>query len=86
MTEKEKLITEIETEIREELFRYEKIWPGWPRDIVHDAEILAEEAGEAVQAALQVVYENGSVDALKKDLIHTGAVVIRNLLYLELRK
>jgi len=63
----------------DELSRAEKIHPGWPTDIVHAAAILSEESGEAVQAALNVYYHSGDINEFRKELIHTGAMVIRCL-------
>ena len=39
-----------------ELRRAEAKFPGWPRDLIHGAAIVAEESGELVQAALQATY------------------------------
>jgi len=66
-----------------ELERAEIKHPVWPYDIVHGAAILAEEAGEVVKAALDVHYANGSIEALKLELAHTGAMAIRNLINLK---
>lgn len=69
--------------IFDELRNAEKKHPGWPPDPVHGAAILAEEAGEAVQAALDVIYANGSRERLIHELAQTGAMAIRNLIHLE---
>jgi hypothetical protein len=66
-------------EIVHELVLAERKHPSWPDDPIHQVAIMVEEAGEAMQAALQMVYENGSVEALKKELIQTGAMVVRCL-------
>lgn len=39
-----------------ELDRARKVWPSWPRDVVHQASIVTEEVGELVQAANRLVY------------------------------
>lgn len=57
-------------------------FPEWPEDKIHGAAILAEETGESVQAALNFVYLNGSLDDLKKELAQAGAMAIRNLIHL----
>lgn len=54
--------------------------PIFPTDIVHCAGILCEEAGEAMQAALDVTYSGGKMSDYKKELGHSGAMAIRNLL------
>jgi NTP pyrophosphatase (non-canonical NTP hydrolase) len=56
---------------------------GWPEDKIHAVGILVEEAGEAMQAALDHNYRNGSLDKLKKELAQTGAMAIRALVNLE---
>lgn len=67
-----------------ELNKAEKKFPGWPMDPVHGAAILGEEAGEALQAALDYYYGRAiSLDKLKKEVAQTGAMAIRMLLFLE---
>jgi hypothetical protein len=56
--------------------------PGWPTDIVHAVAIMMEEAGEAMQAALDVYYKDGDREQLKKELAQTGAMAMRCLLHL----
>ncbi len=68
----------------EALKKAEAKFPGWPVDPVHGTAILGEEAGEAVQAALDYYYGRvETLDALKKELAQTGAMAIRMLLFLE---
>lgn len=50
-------------------------------DKVHQAAIVAEEAGELVQAALQLTYEKGKHDKLRQEAIQTAAVAIRLLVH-----
>jgi len=57
--------------------------PIFPTDIVHCAGILCEEAGEAMQAALDVTYSGGKLSDFKTELGHSGAMAIRNLLNLK---
>jgi len=54
-----------------------------PDDTVHAAAILAEEAGEALKASLEFVYENGSDSEIRKEAIQTGAMAIKLVLYLD---
>ena len=56
--------------------------PVWPSDPVHAAAIMVEEAGEALQAALDLTYGGKHAHKLKKEIVHTGAMAIRNLINL----
>lgn len=69
----------IETAIRSA----EAKFPWWPDDPVHAAAIVVEEAGELQQAALQFVYEGGSVENLEKEALHTAAMANRFLQHLD---
>lgn len=66
-----------------ELRRAEEKHPGWPDDPIHAVAIMVEEAGEAIQAAIDVYYNNRRSDDLKKELAQTGAMAIRALLHME---
>jgi hypothetical protein len=68
--------------IEHEIFAAEQKHPGWPTDIVHAVAIMMEEAGEAMQAALDVFYKDGDKELLKKELAQTGAMAMRCLLHL----
>lgn len=57
--------------------------PIFPTDIVHCAGILVEEAGETMQAALNVTYHGGKMRDFKEELGHSGAMAIRNLINLK---
>ena len=63
--------------ITKEIQKAEKKFPSWPIDIIHGVAIMQEEAGEAIQRAVQVVYEDGPLGQLKKELLHTGAMAMR---------
>jgi len=53
--------------------------PGYPEDPIHRVAIMVEEAGEATQAAIDLIYHGGSELELRKELYHTGAMVLRML-------
>ena len=55
----------------------------WPKDVVHMTAIMAEEAGEAIQAANDVAHADGSLDQLRLELAQTAAMCIRCLVNLE---
>ena len=66
-----------------ELKRAERLYPDWPTDEVHAAAIVAEEAGELIQAALQLYYETGSTEAMRAEAIQTAAMALRFIINLE---
>jgi hypothetical protein len=70
------------SKILEELDRATNKHPEWPDDIIHAVSIMNEESGEAIRAALDHVYAGKPLDEVKKELIHTGAMVIRCLINL----
>lgn len=65
--------------IEDELDRAEKKFPDFPVDPIHAAAIVAEEAGELVQAALQFTYEGGSYEEMQKEAVQVGAMALRFL-------
>lgn len=67
-----------------ELERAETLHPDWPRDPVHQAAIVAEEAGEFVQASLNHHYDNGTQNRMVTEAVHTAAVALRFLINMEL--
>lgn len=66
-----------------ELRKAEKKHPGWPDDVIHAVAIMVEEAGEAMQAALDVHYRGRDIEDLRIELAQTGAMAIRALIHLE---
>ena len=68
--------------ITNEILAAEEKHPHWPKDVIHQAAIVAEEAGELVQAALQYHYEGGSPDRVRKEAIQTGAMAHRLLMHM----
>ena len=69
--------------IFEELRKAEMKWAGWPDDMIHAAAIVAEEAGELCQAALDSVYSRGSIDNMRIEAAQVAAMGIRFLINLE---
>lgn len=51
----------------------------FPCDPIHAVSIMNEEAGESIRATLLYVYENGTIEDIKKELIQTAAMCIRVL-------
>jgi len=68
---------EILSAVMIELARAEKKFPGWPDDYVHGAAIVAEEAGELVQASLDYYYGRGQRAKCLTEAIQTAAMGIR---------
>lgn len=67
--------------ILDELARAEQKFPKWPTDPVHAAAVVAEEAGELVQAALQHTYERDCWSEMVKEAVQTGAMALRFLIW-----
>ena len=65
-----------------ELKKAEAKHPGWPEDKIHAVGILVEEAGEAMQAAIDHTYAGKDIEKLRVELAQTGAMAIRALLHL----
>lgn len=66
--------------ITEELQSACKKFPEWPEDPIHAVAIVNEEAGEAVKATLQWVYEPSKGtkwEDIEGELIQTAAMAIR---------
>jgi NTP pyrophosphatase (non-canonical NTP hydrolase) len=62
-----------------ELRKAEEKFPGWPVDPVHGAAIVAEEAGELTQAALDLYYGRGDREKMRKEAAQTAAMGLRFL-------
>lgn len=75
------LLKDIIAEILLEYNHARKKHPSYPDDIIHQIAIITEESGEAMQAALQLVYENdSSSDKVYKEVIQIAALCIRFLI------
>ena len=66
-------------DILNELQEAESRYPQWPTDPIHAVAIMAEEAGEAVQAANNLVWHGGDREALRDEIVQTAAMAIRCL-------
>ena len=62
-----------------ELTSAKKKWPRYYMDIIHAVSLVNEEAGEAIQAALDYTYDHGSKEKIKKELIQAAAMCFRAL-------
>ena len=73
-------IQQIVDEVLYELDRAKKKWPQYPSDIIHAVAIMNEEAGEAIQAALDYTYDESNAKCRVRDeLIQTAAMCFRAL-------
>jgi len=70
--------------ILNEVKRAESKHPNWPEDMVYGMAIVTEESGEAMRAAVQYEMEDGHINEVKTELIHTAATCIRMLKNLNL--
>lgn len=70
-------------EIDAELQRAEAKHPNYPTDIFRQLAIMQEEAGEVTKAVLHLVYEKGSREDIRKELIQTAAMCMRMLKNME---
>ncbi len=65
--------------IEKELVSATKKWPNYYSDVIHATALINEESGESIQAALDLTYDNGSIDDLKSEVIQTAAMCFRLL-------
>ena len=72
-------IQSIVAEIISELKKAKIKWPEYYNDVIHAVSVMNEEAGEVIQAALDLTYDNGSIEKVKKELIQTAAMCFRAL-------
>jgi len=64
------------SEIRKELRRAKKLH-DWPKDQVHQVAKIAEEAGEALQAANNNLEAGASIDFIREEVIQTIVTCLR---------
>ena len=64
-------------DIYKELKRAEKLHPEWTGDQVHQVAVMVEEAGEALQAALNYTDHHQPFKLMYKEVIHTAAMCFR---------
>ena len=65
--------------ILRELDKAKKKHPNFPKDRIHQVAIMAEESGEAIQAAIDLIYDKGTIKNLETELLQTAAMCIRTL-------
>lgn len=53
--------------------------PQWPSNVVEMAAIVTEEAGEVIREANHIREGIGSIEDVRKELIHTAGTAIRML-------
>ncbi len=63
----------------EEVKRACNKWPDYYSDIIHATALINEEAGESIQAALDLTYANGNIELVKNEVIQTAAMCFRLL-------
>ena len=63
----------------DEVKRAETKWPAYYSDIIHATGLICEEAGEAIQAALDMTYDKGSIDKVIGETVQTAAMCWRLL-------
>ena len=73
------LIDVIFVQLEAELSRARAMFPWWPKDLVHAAVIVAEEAGEVLKAANEIRWQHKSTNKedLRKEIIQTMAMCVR---------
>jgi NTP pyrophosphatase (non-canonical NTP hydrolase) len=68
----------------DEVKRAQDKHPAFPLDKIHAAAIVAEEAGELVQASIDHEYSEACPERLREEAIQTAAMAFRFLFHLEL--
>lgn len=60
-----------------ELIAAKRAWPEWPKDLVYGAAVVAEEAGELVQATLNSHFKGADPMLSKAEAEQTAVTAIR---------
>jgi len=76
-------LNEIKQGVINEIHRAQEKFPWWPKDVVHAAAIVGEEAGELAEAALKFTYEDETRAAIKREALQVIATAYRLLFYIE---
>lgn len=61
----------------DELARARAKHPQFPEDIIHQAGIVGEEAGELLRASINAHYEGGKLSEVQAEAVQTAATAIR---------
>lgn len=69
-----------------ELRKAEEKHPIFPVEIVEMVAIMAEESGEAIQAANNFRWDGGAIEDVELELKHTAAMCIRSLAFIDFLK
>ena len=72
-------LVNLSREIKREVRAAEEAFPQWPNDISLGVMIMAEEAGEAIRADVQRVWQDRLLGELRLELVQTAAMCIRLL-------
>lgn len=70
-------------DIAAEVRRAEGAFPKWPIEPLFGAGIVAEEAGEVAKAAVDLQWGRGDAGKLRKELVHTAAMCVRQIAMLD---
>ena len=65
--------------LADELDRAEKLHPDWPKDLVYQAAIVMEEAGEFMQAVMNHRFHDGAFEDVVREIQQVGAMALRFL-------
>ncbi len=82
MAENVVAFNKLTSEIFKEFIRATGKHPNFPKDVVYQAAVVAEENGEVMRASVQYAMEGGNISEVRKELIQTGAMVFRMLMNL----
>ena len=68
--------------IEKELKNAKEKHPEFPDDVFKQLAIMQEEAGEVTKAVNDYYHHNGSLDDIRKKLLHTASMCVRMLEYI----